>query len=156
MDFELMCDSCHKRNVFEYNQSGIYQNTCKCGHKNEYLLKKEKFELLFDFAGKAILDGYTREAVTSIAVALERFYEYYIQVICFEYNIEDKNFQDFWNNISKQSERQLGSFLSFYLLVNKKLPEIIANKKPKGQIKTWTAFRNHVVHNGNLYSKEVI
>jgi hypothetical protein len=65
----------------EMRDDGLYSVTCRRGHTTVTAIQEQKFEILFDIGAMALLDGYPREAVSSIASALERFYEYCIQVL---------------------------------------------------------------------------
>lgn len=109
----------------------------------------------------ALLDGYSREAVSSIASSLERFYEYYIQVVCLKHGIMHETFLEAWKPVSRQSERQLGAFLFLYLLENKKpLSPVILDARPSSEGGspriTWTEFRNNVIHKGYIPSSEEV
>ena len=65
----------------EMRDDGLYNVTCSKGHTTVNAIQEQKFEVLFDLGAMALLDGYPREAVSSIAASLERFYEFYVQVI---------------------------------------------------------------------------
>lgn len=107
----------------------------------------------------ALRDGYAREAVSSIAAWLERFFEYYVLVVSLKHGIAYEHFVRAWNPISRLSERQFGAFLFLYLIENKKpLEGLISDRKPqfdgrsRGDTPTWSAFRNGVIHNGYIPS----
>lgn len=102
--------------------------------------------MLFDLAANAIVDGYYREAVSSFTSTLERFYEFYIQVICEKSNISADVFAAAWNKVAAQSERQLGAFTFLHLIENQTLPQ--------GQPDAMTKFRNDVIHKGKISSKQ--
>src|SRR5688572_21926828 len=104
----------------EIRDDNFYRSTCPAGHENLVVIQNQKFELLFDFGARALLDGYTREAVASMAAALERFYEFYLKVVCLKHGIADFDFKNSWKFVSAQSERQLGAFLFTYLFENKR------------------------------------
>ncbi len=111
----------------------------------------------------ALLDGYSREAISSMAASLERFFEYYILVICLKNDIAYEQFGEAWKPVAKQSERQLGAFLFVYLLEGgKPLTPLINDQKPtlqgrsRGKILTWAAFRNEVIHNGYIPTNEEV
>lgn len=128
----------------EVNSEGFYELECPRGHKSVTWVQNEQFELLFDSAVLALLDGYSREAVSSFAASLERFHEYCIRVI---YNNKENNndeFEKIWKSMSKQSERQLGAFYMAYLSEFKKAPPIIPNRIVE--------FRNRVIHKGEFPS----
>lgn len=145
--------------LVEMNDNGLLSSTCSRGHTTLTMLQEQKFEILFDFGAMALLDGYPREAITSAAAALERFYEYYINIICLKHNIKIDNFERVWKNVSNQSERQFGAYLFTYFIdKNGDMPPIIDDDKPsidgisKNNTKTWKAFRNNVIHKGYIPS----
>jgi hypothetical protein len=105
-----------------------------------------KFELLFDLAANAIVDGYYREAVSSFTSTLERFYEFYIQVICEKSIISEDAFAATWKRVAAQSERQLGAFAFLYLIENGTPPRVLPD--------TMIGFRNDVTHKGKLPKKQ--
>ncbi len=143
----------------EIRDDGLYSLTCNKGHTVTTVIQEQKFEILFDFGAMALIDGYFREAITSIAAALERFYEFYITATCLKHEIDLTKFQDTWRHVSSQSERQFGAYLFTYLIDhNGETPPIIDNERPdidgftKKNIKTWKEFRNAVVHKGYIPS----
>ncbi|MGD1019376.1 MAG: hypothetical protein ABSA12_08660 [Verrucomicrobiia bacterium] len=100
----------------------------------------------FDFAGYALNDGYYREAVSTVAVSLERFYEFCIATVCAKIGIPEDEYNKTWKNISNQSERQLGAFLFLYLTENRRACEFAPQK--------YTELRNKVTHKGYFPSRE--
>ncbi|WP_238149350.1 hypothetical protein [Arsenophonus endosymbiont of Aleurodicus floccissimus] len=68
----------------EFKNDGRYEITCQNGHSSITFLQQQKFEILFDIGACAIIDGYYREAVSSFTSALERFYEFFIKVVCIQ------------------------------------------------------------------------
>jgi hypothetical protein len=72
----------------EFRDDGRYEFTCPEGHTNVSSLQEQKFELLFEIGAFAIRDGYYREAVTSFASSLERFYEFFIKAALYEKGID--------------------------------------------------------------------
>ena len=150
-------------NSVEMQDNGLYSMTCHSGHKTITAIHEQKFEILFDLGAMALLDGYPREAVTSMAAAVERFFEYYIQVISLKQGIPFKTLIEAWKPVSRLSERQLGAFLFLYLIENKRaLDRSIVNAIPDASFGfkkplDWTGFRNSVVHSGYIpSSKEVL
>ena len=131
--------------VLEIRNDGLYNFTCKKGHKSVVALPKLKFEILFEIGGHAILDGYYREAVSCFSASLERFYEFYTKVICLSRNIEEEQFQKAWKQVSRQSERQLGAFIYLYLIETGRTPKLLSSK--------WREFRNNVIHKGLIPGK---
>lgn len=95
----------------EFRDDGRYELTCASGHRVTTVLQQQKFEVLFDIGAHAILDGYYREAVSSFAASIERFYEFAVRVILASSSGSDELFKDAWKPVSIQSERQLGGFV---------------------------------------------
>jgi len=155
------CEQCQNNSIaelidVELTNNNLYKFTCKNGHTTNILLKNLKFEILFDIAISAFLDGYPREAIATASSALERFYEFYIYIICIKNNIPQELFNKTWNEISKQSERQYGAFLFLYLIDNPSNcePLTIYNKSPKKNKKSWSSFRNKVIHEGYIPTRK--
>jgi hypothetical protein len=131
----------------ELENSGLYRMVCKAkNHETVIRLQAQKFEVLFEIAVNAIVDSYHREAVASFTSALERFYEFCIEICCDQFDVEGSDFQQAWKRVSKQSERQLGGYVFAFLLAKKKSPSLL----PESRV----SFRNKVVHNGHIPSRE--
>lgn len=129
----------------ELKDDGRYEFTCEQGHKTVTILQEQKFELLFEIGAYALIDGYYRESVASFSAALERFYEFFIRVIFLQNNYEQDLIEASWRLMSSQSERQLGAYVSTYLMTFKQPPNLLSNSKVK--------FRNSVIHKGKIPSK---
>jgi hypothetical protein len=132
----------------ELRDDGLYDVTCPQGHRNLVALGNLKFEVLFQSGAMALLDGYVREAVSSIAAALERFYEFYIRVMLLRHDIPPQDAERTWKMVSSQSERQVGAFFFLYLLENKRAVGFIADRYVK--------FRNEVIHKGYIPTNEEV
>lgn len=130
----------------EFKDNGRYEIKCPKGHSSITLLQQQKFEILFDIGAYAIVDGYYREAVSSFTSALERFYEFFIKVLCISKNIDWAKTQEAWKEVSNQSERQLGAFIFLHLQETGSKPTLLSNNKIK--------FRNEVIHKGKIPTKE--
>ncbi len=130
----------------EFKDDGRYEMTCREGHISIAFLQQLKFEVLFDIGAYAIIDGYYREAVSSFSSSLERFYEFFIRVMCISKDISELKTLEAWKEISNQSERQLGAFIFLHLLELGSKPILLKNDKIK--------FRNDVIHKGMIPSKE--
>lgn len=124
------------------NDEGVYKVTCDKGHKSIVFTQQPKFQYLFDLGAMALLDGYPREAVSSFVAALERFYEFFIEVILTNKNIDEEQFKKAWKLVSNQSERQLGGFYFLYLSEFGKAPMPFDTNQ--------IAFRNSVIHKGYI------
>lgn len=145
----------------ELRDDGLYSVTCERGHATVTAVQQQKYEILIDIAAMALLDGYPREAVVTMAAALERFYEFYVRVISIKHRVETKTFATAWKQVENQSERQFGAYL-FVSLLDKPngVPKTIEEEQPilsgvsKGQTRIWRAFRNAVVHKGYIPSTD--
>lgn len=126
----------------DFNNENSYLVVCKNGHTSHTQLQNEKFELLFDIAAMALIDGYTKECVSTIASSFERFVEFYIKVIAIKKQVNFENYISTWKLLSKQSERQLGAF---YIL---QLTEFGQTKYTL--VQKWVEFRNRVTHQGYI------
>ncbi len=133
--------------VFIVTGDGFYEATCPNNHNIKYILQEQLFELLFDIGLHAIKDDYFREAVSSFAASLERFYEFYIKLIAYRNGKEEKEIELSWKAIKNQSERQMGAFIFTYLNENGKSPNVLDNRN--------VSFRNNVIHRGAIPTKEL-
>lgn len=131
--------------LVELNELGLYQFKCPNNHIQWNFIQEHLFQILFDLGALALSDSYTREAVSSFATSLERFYEFVSKLILLADESSEKIVDEFWGNISKQSERQVGAFLSIYANKFKKVPTLPKNR--------WIKFRNDVTHNGIIPSE---
>lgn len=154
MKLPVTCGQCMLEDIanamiiatFEFNDDGRYKVECPKGHSSITLLQQQKFEILFEIGAYAIVDGYYREAVSSFTSALERFYEFFIKVVCISKNIDWAKTLEAWNDVSSQSERQLGAFIFMHLQETGSKPTLLSQNKIK--------FRNNVIHKGKLPNKE--
>lgn len=128
---------------------GVYEYTCKKGHKTVVVLQEQKYEILFEKGAYALLDGYPDSAVTRFAVSLERFYEFYIKVMLLKQGFNLQDFEKMWKQMSKQSERQFGAFLVLY-----ELDKLQSNSAILPSLPDVTELRNKVVHKGYIPSDE--
>ena len=129
----------------EYVKGGFLIGKCSRGHEGPLAVQELDFEILFDMGGMAYLDGYSREAVTSFAAALERAYEFYIRVVFAKSEVAESDFNKVWKTLSRMSERQIGAFVILYLLQESGIPPILAPK--------WVEFRNTCIHKGDIPAK---
>lgn len=130
----------------ELQDNGLYWMKCRAGHETVTCLQEQKFELLFDLAANAIVDGYYREAVSSFNSSLERFWEFYVHVICEKAQISEESFTATWKKVAAQSERQLGAFAFLYLVENATPPQLLPD--------AMTKFRNDVIHKGKIPTRQ--
>jgi len=130
----------------QVNDSGIMEFACNRNHRAIVQLYDDLYELLFDSGASALYDGYPREAVTSFATAVERFYEYVTKLVLIANGIEKSLLEEVWKDISRRSECQLGAFRFTYLLNFKVAPP----EMPPHCIR----LRNDVTHKGKFPSQE--
>lgn len=134
----------------EVVSDGPMTGRCPHGHETPLAIQNQDFELLFDLGCMALLDGYSREAVTSMAASLERACMFYVRCIFSETIHRDKKEghkvqaleEPFLALTSRQSERQLGAFLALYAINEKEQLPTLAPK--------WVEFRNDCVHKGRV------
>jgi hypothetical protein len=129
------------------NDSGIYDFVCSKGHQAKTYLNNINFEILFDYSVNAIADGYYREAVSSFTSAMERYFEFFIKVSLRNSKTEFNEIDKIWKPISKQSERQLGAYITLYAQTFNELPLLLNSNKE-------VPFRNKVIHQGYIPSKQ--
>jgi hypothetical protein len=147
--YPFLCPACSATNPVEFRDDNYYAYRCwRCDAKNAASLRHEKFEALFDFGSMAFLDGYNREAVANFATSLERFFEFYVRTVCLKRGIDDSTMNDTWKIMSKQSERQLGTFASLYLLETQEAPLFLHPDRLN------VSFRNSVVHAGKIPTRD--
>ena len=128
--------------VLEVRDDGRYEFICDQGHKTTTVLQNQKFEVLFEIGLNAILDGYYRDAVSSFAASLERFYEFSIRVFLRTSVISDASTDECWKNVKSSSERQLGAFCFLWLSHFQEAPSLLSDN--------WVGFRNKVIHQGRI------
>lgn len=119
---------------------GVINITCEQGHQSIIIVQQQKFEILSEMGLKGIVNGNYRDSVASFAGALERLYEFFIQVACHKNRIDIKTFNAAWKHLSNFSERQLGAFVGIYLTEIGQAPNLLDQKLVK--------FRNSVIHKG--------
>ena len=117
-----------------------FELRCSEGHAHRCLWHVPRYELLFESGMLALVDNYPREAVTSFAVAVERFYEFWLQAVLAQRGVEEPAWQASWKQV-KQSERQVGAFILIYRVELGKSAPLLPDDP-------WVKFRNNVVHAG--------
>lgn len=130
----------------ELRENNLYYLKCDLGHETVTCLQNQRFEVLFELAANAVLDGYYREAVLSFTSSLERFYEFYLQVISVKHGIPQEKYNKAWKEIKDKSERQLGAYINTYVLESGEPPALLPDKK--------SHFRNEVVHQGRIPTRD--
>lgn len=123
-----------------------YKVKCVFGHSSAILISATNHEILFEFGINSILDGYYREAITSFAASLERFYEFASRSIAHAYNCPKEEEAGCWKKIAVQSERQLGAYIYLYAIHFKEQPKLLSDENIK--------IRNSSVHKGKIPTYE--
>lgn len=129
--------------IARLSDDGRYDVHCQAGHTSTVFLDNLKFELLFEMGLNALLDGYAREAVSSFTSSLERFYEFYWHVAMAHIAIPEEVRKNAWKPVAKQSERQLGAYVTAHLFLTKTIPPLL---NPNVEVK----LRNEVIHGGYI------
>ncbi len=70
--------------------------------------------MLFEIALNAISDEYYREAVSSFAASVERFFEFALRVILSKTKTPPSIVEAGWAKVASQSERQFGAYVFLY------------------------------------------
>ena len=117
---------------------------CENGHHNVIVIQELLFETLLNMAVEDFVDKYYRESILNFASALERCFEFVIEILFNEKCIEGKEFKYLWNFMEKQSERQLGAFCSMFLCRFGISPFNYSN------FRDMACIRNRVVHKGEF------
>ena len=133
--------------ISRLSDSGKYEVVCGHGHTSTVVLNNVKFELLFEMGINALADGYCKDAVSSFAAALERFYEFYWLVAMEHLLVPEETVEAAWKVLSRQSERQAGAYVSAALALTKEAPSLL---NPNKEIE----FRNRVIHKGYVPTDE--
>ena len=153
MRFPATCPHCRAALQAEYADSGIHDLNCpSCSTRFTVYLRKHKFEMLFDLATRALMDGYAREAVASFAASLERFFEFYTRAAVLErasnagedFAEASGRLEQTWKLMAAQSERQLGAFSLAYLWREGQVPDFLTPQALGSDL------RNRVIHRGYL------
>jgi hypothetical protein len=149
MRTNIICQECSTANngyavfyVDTIREDGVYIGRCPKGHNNAVATQTLRHEMLFDIALNAIVDRYHREAVSSFAASVERYYEFAIRVMAKNRKITPEVFDNSWKSIAAQSERQLGAYVMLYALTFGQVPVILSP--------SMVELRNRVIHKGAL------
>jgi hypothetical protein len=149
MRIALLCAECAKATsgigawfTATIREDGLYTGKCPNGHDLLLATQTLPHEMLFDIALNAIVDRYHRDAVSSFAAAIERFFEYATRVIAKKRQVPAEKFTEAWKEVAQQSERQLGAYIFLWLVEFGSAPDLLSN--------SMTKLRNAVVHKGRL------
>ena len=132
--------------LLELRDDGAYLGTCSRGHEIAFALQSLRHEMLYEAGGVALVCGFNREAISTMATALERFYEFAIFVFAEHRGVSQADVEKAWKGIGGNSERQIGAFLFLYLTA--------LGKPYAGIDQKMTALRNEVVHKGKIPTRE--
>ncbi|MBK6834845.1 MAG: hypothetical protein IPG89_11455 [Bacteroidetes bacterium] len=132
----------NEKHLTELNNENLYEFTCPRGHKTYSQLSEEKYVILFDLGSLALLDGYSKEAVSTFSSTFERFIEFCIKVICINRSTSNDSFLKTWKAMIRQSERQIGAFYILQLLEFGETKYMMDENR--------IAFRNKVIHQGYI------
>jgi hypothetical protein len=139
----------HELDVVELHQmdaadvhSGKLTLRCEQGHTTVVTLPIPAFELLFDFGCSALLDGYSREAVTSFASSFERFEEFTCRFLLARRNVSFEGVDAWWKEVATSSERQKGSFVALWISEFFGPPPLLPRRLVE--------LRNDCVHKGRI------
>lgn len=132
----------------EVADSGLTFVDCPLGHQSAVIWDERKHMVLMTSAVQAMADGHYREAVSSIAAALERCYEFYIRAALYKLGLSKSTIDASWKSLAKQSERQLGAFAALYAAETH-----TPFQPPPSKM---TEFRNNVTHKGVIPSSEEV
>ena len=139
--------SIEQRDIIITNQI-TYEYTCSKGHQYFYVLQIERFEMLYKLAIHEFLENNFRACVINCAAALERFYEFFLQVVFHDNGYSSEKFyEEIWLPIKDRSKRQEDLFKDTYI-------ELTSIEKPPVLKDTHRKFRNHIVHQGEFPKKE--
>jgi hypothetical protein len=149
MRTSIVCQECSQANqgfavfyVDTIREDGVYIGRCPKGHNNAVATQTLRHEMLFDIALNAIIDRYHREAVSSFAASVERYYEFAIRVLAKNRGIAPDIFDTSWKIVSVQSERQLGAYVFLYTASFCEAPATLKS--------AMVELRNNVIHKGVL------
>ena len=126
-------------------EEGLVELTCDLGHETAGVIQNEKFDILAQMALEAIVDEHFSAAVMSFASALERLCEYFVAIVCRSRGIDAVTFERAWKPMASLSERQLGAFLTAFLLDTGGA----APRLPTSSIE----LRNKVAHKGHIATR---
>ncbi len=127
--------------IADYGDDFVVRGVCPRDHKYIGYLTKERYDVLFESALLSFLMGFELEAVLGFAASLERAQELFTLTSLRATGMEPAVLEKMWKQVNRQSERQLGAFLSQWLTVTKEV--FTANN-------SMTEFRNSVVHRGHI------
>lgn len=123
--------------------------TCLHGHKNRVAVQSFPFDLLLSWAFEDFIEGDYAAAMTNFASSLERFLELSYKILQKGNGLTVEQINQFWDSLSKSSERQFGAFLGLYVTTIHDLPFSV-NQYAKN-----AKYRNDAVHGGERNPRQV-
>lgn len=126
-------------------RDGTLRATCPQGHESRTIVNAADFQILFEFGGMALLDGFPREAVSSFAAALESAYMCYVSTVLLNAQVPAHAAEAAMKALSR-SERQLGAFVSLFALREEMPPPLL----PPEMVE----LRNNCTHKGAIPARE--
>ncbi|MBN5150095.1 hypothetical protein JY458_03845 [Stenotrophomonas maltophilia] len=93
---------------------GTYK--CRNGHERYAVIQGPKFQVLMASGAEALFAGFTLEACTTFSAATERFYECMLKAMLLKSGLTEELIELQFKEMSRQSERQLGAFMSQYAI----------------------------------------
>jgi hypothetical protein len=148
----VICEECSRLNnnsaVFYLDtirDDGVYIGRCPRGHDNAVATQTLRHEMLFEVGLNAMRDAYYREAISSFAASVDRYYEFAIRVIGRHSKLPHETFDLSWKAVASASERQIGAYLFLYAAAFREAAPTLSRKM--------TELRNDVVHKGILPEK---
>lgn len=99
------------------------------------------FDVLYTSAIYAYLNSFYSESIMSFTASLERAYEIYVKLFLHKKGVELALLDEYWKELTKQSERQYGAFCSAYVVTEGTAWHSDTNR---------TGFRNNVIHKGYI------
>lgn len=154
MNFNCSCNLCFLENNTRLKQYNVEINAdlfgvlkCDFGHSTLINISHHLFDVLFQSGIQSYIKNCLSESVMSFAASLERTYEFYIKISLNNKGLTFKEIDNFWKEISRQSERQYGSFCGLYFLDNKERWMSNTNQ---------VNFRNKIIHNGYIATSDEV
>lgn len=132
--------------LLELREDGAYVGTCPKGHAFSFAIQWLRYEMLYEAGGVALVCGFNREAISSMATALERYYEFATRVLAEHHGVNATDVDVAWKSLATSSERQLGAFLLLYLATFR--------TAYSGTNQKMIELRNDVVHKGGIPSRD--
>ncbi|MBX9400368.1 hypothetical protein K4L06_03530 [Lysobacter sp. BMK333-48F3] len=125
----------------DYYDDHTIRAQCPLGHPVVAIVQNPKFETLLETGSDSLVLGQTLQASAAFSSARERAFEFATQVLLRRLGISRDVYRAMFKDMSSQSERQLGAFLTAHLAVTK-TAFTLNQSIPK--------FRNNVIHKGKI------